>query len=80
MGQVVIDIPQEVFRTYSVDDPEFGEKLLMDLRPYSKSGIIPPRRNDRGNALKHVLGIWSDRKGNGQQIARTIRENNRKRT
>jgi hypothetical protein len=80
MGQVVIDIPQKVFRTYSVDDPEFGEKLLLDLKPYSKAGVISPRRKKRNEPLEHVLGIWSDRNETAQQIAKRIRENNRKQT
>ncbi len=81
MGQVVIEIPQNINRSYNVDDSAFGEKLLDELEPYSKSNgqnIIPPRRNDREKALKEVFGIWSDRDETAQEIARKIRENNRR--
>lgn len=82
MGQVLIEIPQNVNRTYHVNDSVFSEQLLDDLEPYSKSdrtpNIIPPRRNDREEALKEVFGIWSDREESAQEIARKIRENNRR--
>lgn len=82
MGQVVIEIPQNVFAVYHVDDSEFGEQLLADLKPYSESDeqavVIPPRRGSRKEALEKVAGIWSDRKESAREIARKIRENNRK--
>lgn len=82
MGQVVIEIPQNVYRTYHVDDSEFGEQLLVDLKPFSNrqkpSAVIPPRRTDRKETLESVIGIWSDREETGQEIARRIRENNRR--
>ena len=50
MGQVVIDVPQNVYRSYQVDDSEFSEQLMRDLDENSSStetnsAIIPPRRN-----------------------------------
>lgn len=81
MGQVVVEIPQNINRSYHVDDSAFGEQLLDELEPYSKSNlqnIISPRRNDRKGALEEVFGIWSDREESAQEIAKKIRENNRR--
>ena len=36
MGQVTIEIPQNVNRTYQVDDSEFGEQLLQNLEDFKK--------------------------------------------
>lgn len=82
MGQVVIEIPQDIFAAFRVDDSEVSEQLLDDLKPYSKpvvrKDVIPPRHTDREGALKEVFGIWADREESAQEIARKIREKNRK--
>ncbi len=36
MGQVTIKIPQNVNRTYRVDDSEFGARLLQNLEEFEK--------------------------------------------
>ena len=82
MGQVLIEIPQKVNRSYQVDDSAFGKRLLDDLEQYYKSDetsdIIPPRRNNMKADGDAVLGIWSDREESADEIARRVRENNRK--
>lgn len=40
--------------------------------------IIPPRRNSLKEDGDKVLGIWADRKESAEEIARKIREQNRK--
>ena len=83
MGQVTIEIPQNVNRTYQVDDSEFGEQLLQNLEDFEKktkseklSAIIPPRRNNLKEDGDAILGIWADRKESAEEIARTIRDKN----
>ena len=85
MGQVTIEIPQNVNRTYQVDDSEFGEQLLQNLEDFKKktkigklSAIIPPRRNSLKEDGDAVLGIWADNEDEADEIARKIREANRK--
>ena len=82
MGQVLIEIPQKVNRSYHVDDSAFGEQLLDELERYSKAGqtlaILPPRRNSLKEDSDNVLGIWADREESAEEIARKIRENNRR--
>jgi hypothetical protein len=85
MGQVVIEMPQNVNRSCRVNDSEFGEKFLQDLENFEQKmksknspSIIPPRRNSLKEDGDKVLGIWADREESAEEIARTIRENNRK--
>ncbi|HSK72867.1 MAG TPA: hypothetical protein VK892_14290 [Pyrinomonadaceae bacterium] len=87
MGQVTIEIPQNVNRSYQINDSEFGEKLLSDLEDFEKKAkaeetpaIIPPRRHSLKEDLAEVVGIWADREESAEEIARQIREANRKTT
>ena len=83
MGQVVIEIPQNVNRTYHVDDCEFSEKILQDLENFEQKieaekfeSVIPPRRNSLKKDGDKVLGIWADREESAEEIARRIRDRN----
>jgi len=82
MGQLVIEIPQRINRTYKIDDSDYGEELKEELDRRTDApkipGVIPPRRNDREESLQEVFGIWSDLEEFAQEIARQIREKNRK--
>ncbi len=81
MGQVVIEVPQNVYRSYHIDDSEFSEQLMRDLDENSSStggtpAIIPPRRNSLKQDLEDAIGIWKDRPESAQEIARRIRKLN----
>ncbi|CAN5594183.1 hypothetical protein BH18ACI1_BH18ACI1_00190 [soil metagenome] len=83
MGQVTIEIPQNVNRSYQVNDAEFGKQLLQNLEDFEKktksekmSAIIPPRRNSLKKDGDAVLGIWADREESADEIARKIRDRN----
>ena len=85
MGQLVIEVPQNVNRSFRVDDSEFSEQLLQDLEDFEKKAktekvpaIIPPRRHSLKEDLDAVVGIRSDREESAEEIARKIREANRK--
>ena len=87
MGQVVIELPQNVNRSYHIKDADFGERLLQDLeemeremKPLKIPAIIPPRRHSLKKDGDAVLGIWSDREEVADEIARRVREQNRKTT
>ena len=82
MGQVIVEVPQNIFRSYHVEDSEFGEQLLRDLdensdRQGDNSGMVPPRRNSMVEDGDAVLGIWSDREEVADEIAHKVREANR---
>jgi hypothetical protein len=78
MGQLVIEIPQNIVRSFRINDNEFSEKLLLDLENKSvkNSNIIPPRRNSLKEDGDAILGIWADREEDALEIARTIRDKN----
>ncbi len=78
MGQLVIEVPQNINRLFRLKDREFTEKLLLELEEKSvkKSNIIPPRRNSLKEDGEAVLGIWADREESAEEIARNIRDKN----
>ena len=84
MGQVTIEIPQNVNRTFRVNDSEFGARLLQNLEEFEQnakpemSAMIPPRRNSLKEDGDAVLGIWADNEEEADQIARRVREANRR--
>lgn len=85
MGQVTIEIPQNVNRSYQINDSEFGERLLQNLEDFEKKtksakspAIIPPRRNSLKEDGDAVLGIWAETEEEADEIARKVREANRK--
>lgn len=83
MGQVTIEIPQNVNRTYRVDDSKFSRQLLQELedfeiksKPQKTPHVVPPRRNSLKEDGEAVLGIWADREESAEEIARKIRDRN----
>ena len=83
MGQLTIEIPQNVNRFFQVDDSEFSEQLLQNLEDFEKKtksetipAIIPPRRNSLKEDGDAVMGIWADREESADEIARAIRDKN----
>jgi chlorite dismutase len=85
MGQLVIEVPQNVNRSYRINDSEFGERLLNDLEDFERktesekvSAIVPPRRHSLKEDGDAVLGIWSKDEKTADEIARKVREQNRK--
>ena len=89
MGQVILEIPQNVNRTFRIDSEERAAAILEQLEDSNErlskleeaiaSGAIElPRRNSLSEDGDAVLGIWADRLESGQEIARKIREGNRK--
>lgn len=134
MGQVILEIPQNVNRVYRIESEEKAADILEQLensneklkieqpedsnersRKFEKlvasgaiklptrhskredgdavlgiwarreesenkknSGIVPPRRNSLREDGEKVSGIWADRPESAQEIARQIRERNRK--
>lgn len=83
MGQVTIEIPQNVNRTYRVDDSKFSRQLLEKLEDFEKKSnlikppnVIPPRRHSLKEDLENAVGIWADREESAEEIARKIRDKN----
>lgn len=83
MGQVIIEVPQNVNRFYQVENDELAARLLRDLDELEQkiidgenSAVLPPRRNSLIEDLEAVSGIWADREESAEDIARRIRDRN----
>lgn len=78
MGQLVIEIPENINRLFHIKDKKFAKKLLQELEKNEekKSNIIPPRRNSLKEDGEAVCGIWAYREESAEEIARTIRDKN----
>ena len=83
MGQLVIEVPQNINRSYRINSEERGAKILRELEDLTEDSaripaIIPPSRHSLEEDGNAVLGIWSDREETADEIARRVREQNRK--
>ncbi len=89
MGQVILEIPQNINRTFHIKSEERAADIIEKLEGSDErlskfekgvaSGAIElPKHHNRREAGDAVLGIWADREESAQEIARKIREGNRK--
>lgn len=87
MGQVVLEIPQNVNRTFRIESEQKAAEILEQLEASDEktnkfeklvaSGAIElPKRKRTKKISDDVLGIWADRPESGQEIARRIRDRN----
>lgn len=83
MGQLVIEVPQNVNLKFSVESAEVADEILRLVKnPKKKLQTIqldyPYDLDDVDE--NEVLGIWSDSEETADEIARRVREQNRKTT
>ena len=89
MGQIVVEIPMDVERNYSIADVEKASALLDELSEFlddtprganpakwKTPAIEPPRRHSLEADLEAVRGLWADRPETGEEISRRIRDRN----
>ncbi len=71
MGQITIEIPQKLNRTYRFVSEDSAKKVLSNLDKLAK----------QENSVKddEILGLWADREESVEEIARDLRKltNNR---
>lgn len=83
MGQLVIEVPQNINLKVTVKSAEIADEILRLVKsPKKKLETITldlPYDLDKINE-NEVLGIWSDREEEADEIARRVREQNRKTT
>jgi hypothetical protein len=80
MGQVLIKVPQNVNLEFTVKSIEIADEILRIVQKPKKLETITlnlPFDVDEVDGNK-ALGIWSDREETADEIARKIREQNRK--
>lgn len=87
MGQVILEIPQNINRTFRIESEKKAAEILEQLEDSNErlkkfeklvaSGAIElPKRKRTKKISDDVLGIWADRPESGQEIARRIRDRN----
>ncbi len=78
MGQLVIDVPQNINLKFSVKSAEIADEILRLVKKPKELKTIQlnyPYDMDDVDA-NEALGIWADRKETADEIARTIRDKN----
>ncbi len=78
MGQLVIEVPQNINLTFSVESIEVANEILRLVKKPKELKTIQlnyPYDMDDVDA-NEALGIWADRKETADEIARTIRDKN----
>ncbi len=84
MGQLVIEVPQNINLKFSVKSAEIADEILRLVKnPKKKLQTITldlPYDDLDEIDENEVLGIWSDREEEADEIARRVREQNRRTT
>lgn len=82
MGQVVIEVPQNINLRFKVKSAEIADEILRLVKKQRKLQTIklnlPSDSDDIDESA--AVGIWADREESAEEIARQIREGNRKTT
>ena len=65
MGQITIEIPQSVNRTYRIVSEDSAKKVLSNLE------LLVKKENDIDD--NEILGLWSDREESVEEIAKDLR-------
>ncbi len=82
MGELVIEVPQNVNLKFSVKNAEVVEEILRLVKNQKRFETIEldyPYDLDDVDA-DSVLGIWSDNEETADEIARRVRAQNRRTT
>ncbi|MDQ3323931.1 MAG: hypothetical protein M3525_16070 [Acidobacteriota bacterium] len=66
MGQITIEIPQKLNRTYRIVSENSAERVLSNLEQLLK----------KENSIEddEILGLWADREESTEEIARKLRK------
>ena len=81
MGQVTIEIPQNVNLKFTVQSEEIADEILrlVEKKPKKLQTMTLDLPYDLDEIDENeVLGIWSDNEAAADEIARKVREQNRK--
>ena len=83
MGELIIEVPQDINLRFSVKSAEITEEILKLVRSPKKE--LKTIKLDLPYDLDEIdeneaVGIWADREESAEEIARKIREANRKTT
>jgi len=75
MGEVIIELPLEVRRRFRITDIKAAAEVLEKLEKLEKTANRPAHAKVTDD---EVLGVWADRKESSDEIARRLRQGNRR--
>ncbi len=79
MGQLIIEVPQNINLRLSIKSVEIANEILRLARKPKRLETLKLDVPDLEDVdASEAVGIWADRKESGEEIARKIRENNRR--
>ena len=79
MGQLIIEVPQNINLRLSIKSVEIANEILRLARKPKKLETIKLSLPDLEDIDENeALGIWSDREEVADEIAREVRESNRR--
>ena len=73
MGKVVIELPIEVNRRFRITDAKVAARVLQDLE-----GLEPVPPISSSVTDEEVLTVWANRSESPDEIARQLRQGNRR--
>lgn len=79
MGQLIIKVPQNINLRLSITSVEIADQILRLARKAKRLETLKLDLPDLEDVdASEAVGIWADRQESGDEIARKIRENNRR--
>ena len=79
MGQLIIEVPQDINLRLSIKSVEIANEILRLARKPKRLETLKLDVPDLEDVdASEAVGIWADREESGEEIARKIRENNRR--
>jgi hypothetical protein len=75
MGEVVIELPFEVKRRFRITNAKAAEEVLEQLENLERKSADSPRQDVTD---EEILSVWADRTEPPDEIARQLRQGNRR--
>lgn len=72
MGQITIEIPQKISKTYRIISEDSAEQIISNVET-----LITKENSVEDD---EILGLWSDREKSVEEIARALRNKSNDRT
>ncbi len=77
MGQLIIEVPQPINRTFQIKDEKFADEILRLIDKPAMQFIQPNLPDDLEDVDENeAFGIWADRADSAWEIARKLRDRN----
>ncbi|MEQ1604288.1 MAG: hypothetical protein ABL999_05410 [Pyrinomonadaceae bacterium] len=79
MGQLIIEVPQDIHLRFRIRSKDIADQILRLARKPKKPETLELELPDLSDInAEDAFGIWSAHEESADEIARKVRENNRK--